>query len=317
MSAKIVAVCTSREKGMRKENVGEAKLVANWGMEGDAHAGKWHRQVSLLSDSSIEKMREIGKKKGLDLVPGDFAENLTTEGLELFELPVGTYLKAGEALLEVTQIGKSCHHGCEIFKQVGSCVMPKEGIFTRVLAGGIVKAGDAIEIWQGIPVGIITASDKGSKGEREDQSGQEIKTLVQEIQGTVIDYRVLPDDKETLSAAMIEMIDELGVGLLLTTGGTGFSPRDITPEATLSVIERAVPGLPEAMRRESFSISPRAMLSRAVAGIRGKCLIVNLPGSPKAVRECLQIILPNLPHALHILRGTEGECGTAERKGND
>lgn len=314
MSAKVVAVCISKEKGMRKENIGEAKLVAGWGMEGDAHAGKWHRQVSLLSTSSIEKMREIGKKKGLELVPGDFAENLTTEGLELFELPVGTYLKAGETLLEVTQIGKSCHHGCEIFKQVGSCVMPKEGIFTRVLAGGIVKAEDTIEIWQGIPVGIITASDKGFKGEREDQSGKEIENLVQDIQGTVIDYRILPDDKETLAQAMIEMIDEIGVGLLLTTGGTGFSQRDVTPEATLSVIERAVPGLPEAMRRESFAISPRAMLSRAVAGIRGKCLIVNLPGSPKAVRECLQIILPVLPHALDILRGTGGECGNQIKK---
>lgn len=309
MSGKIVAVCMSKEKGVRKESIGEAKLVAGWGMEGDAHAGKWHRQVSLLSASSIEKMREEGKKKGLDLVPGDFAENLTTEGLELFTLPVGTYLEIGEALLEVTQIGKSCHHGCEIFKQVGHCVMPKEGIFARVLVGGSVKPEDSIEFWQGIPVGIITASDKGSRGERVDKSAQEIETLVKDIQGRVIDYRILPDDQETLSQAMIEMIDELGVGLLLTTGGTGFSQRDVTPEATLSVIERAVPGLPEAMRRESFAITPRAMLSRAVAGIRGKCLIVNLPGSPKAVRECLQIILPLLPHALNILRGTDGECG--------
>jgi len=313
MSAKIVAVCASKEKGVRKENIGEVKLVAGWGMEGDAHAGKWHRQVSLLSVSSIEKMRGIGKEKGIDLAPGDFAENLTTEGIELFELPIGTYLQAGEVLLEVTQIGKSCHHGCEIFKQVGHCVMPKEGIFTRVLVGGSVRAEDRIEIWQGITVGIITASDKGAKGEREDQSGQEIKNLVQNIQGTVIDYRVLPDDKETLAQAMIEMIDELGVGLLLTTGGTGFSPRDVTPEATLSVIERAVPGLPEAMRRESFLISPRAMLSRAVAGIRGKCLIVNLPGSPEAVQECLQIILPMIPHALNILRGTDGECGASTK----
>lgn len=314
MSAKIVAVCISKEKGMRKESISEAKLIPNWGMEGDAHAGKWHRQISLLSLKSIEKMREMGKKKGLDLVPGDFAENITTEGLELFELPVGTYLKAGETLLEVTQIGKSCHHGCEIFKQIGQCVMPKEGIFTRVLVGGIIKAEDSIEIWTGIPVGIITASDKGARGEREDQSGKEIENLVQEIQGQVIAYQVLPDDKETLAQGMIEMVDELGIGLLLTTGGTGFSPRDITPEATLSVIERVVPGLPEAMRRESFPISPRAMLSRAVAGIRGKCLIVNLPGSPKAVRECLQVILPTLPHALGILRGTAGECAQPLKK---
>lgn len=314
MSGKVVAVCISEKKGMRKVSIGEANLIPNWGMEGDAHGGKWHRQISLLSASSIEKMKDIAKKKGIDLKPGDFAENLTIEGLDLFTLPVGTYLKAGKTLLEVTQIGKKCHYDCEIFQQVGQCVMPKEGIFTRVLVGGKIKEEDPIEIWSGIPVGIITASDKGAKGEREDQSGKEIKALVQKINGTVTDYRVLPDDQETLAKAMIEMIDELGVGLLLTTGGTGFSERDVTPEATLSVIERAVPGLPEAMRRESFAISPRAMLSRAVAGIRGKCLIVNLPGSPKAVRECLQIILPVLPHALEILRGTGGECGQETKK---
>lgn len=308
MPGKIVAVCISKKKGTRKESIGEAKLITNWGMDGDAHAGNWHRQISLLSSESIEKMRAIGKKRGLELMPGDFAENLTIEGLELFSLPIGTYLKIGDTLLEVTQIGKSCHHDCEIFKQIGQCVMPKEGIFARVLSGGMVKAGDSIEIWRGIPVGIITASDKGAKGEREDQSGKEIATLVTEIQGKVIDYRILPDEQEVLAQGMIEMIDKLGVGLLLTTGGTGFSPRDITPEATLQVIERAVPGLPEAMRRESSMISPRAMLSRGVAGIRGKCLIVNLPGSPKAVRECLQIILPVLPHALEILRGTTSEC---------
>jgi len=313
MSGKIVAVCSSKAKGVPKENIGKAKLVAGWGMEGDAHAGKWHRQVSLLSDKSIEKMRAMAREKGLDLRPGDFAENLTITGLELSSLPVGTYLKVGEALLEVTQIGKSCHHECEIFKKIGRCVMPQEGIFARVLVGATVRTEDAIEIWQGVPVGIITASDKGAKGEREDASGKEVEALIKNIQGTVIAYQVLPDDKEILAKAMIEMIDELGVGLLLTTGGTGFSPRDVTPEATLSVIERAVPGLPEAMRRESFVISPRAMLSRAVAGIRGRSLIVNLPGSPKAVRECMEVILPVLPHALGILRGTDGECARVKK----
>lgn len=314
MNGKIAAVCISREKGVRKENVGEANIRANWGIEGDAHAGKWHRQVSLLDIASIEKMREFGRQKGLDLIPGDFAENITTDGLALFALPVGTYLKAGEALLEVTQVGKECHRHCEIFKQVGRCVMPQEGVFARVLAGGTVKTGDSIEVWQGLPVGIITASDKGAAGEREDASAKEIEKLIVKIKGQVIDYRILPDEQEQLGEAMTEMADQLGVRLLLTTGGTGFSPRDVTPEATLRVIEKQVPGLPEAMRRESFRISPRAILSRAIAGIRGKCLIINLPGSPKAVRECLQVILPVLPHALEILHGTDNECGQAKEK---
>ncbi|AQS59678.1 MOSC domain-containing protein [Desulforamulus ferrireducens] len=140
---KIVAVCTSPKKGMRKKNVGEGLLVENHGIQGDAHVGDWHRQVSLLALESIEKMQ----KMGLDVKPGDFAENLTTEGIDLVSLPIGTKLKIGEqALGEVTQIGKECHTRCAIYYQAGDCVMPKEGIFIRVLAGGKVKVGDTIEI---------------------------------------------------------------------------------------------------------------------------------------------------------------------------
>jgi MOSC domain-containing protein YiiM len=142
MSAKIVAVCTSKAKGVKKQNVGQGQLVPNFGLEGDAHGGDWHRQVSLLAIESIEKIR----KQGLDVVPGDFAENLTTEGIELYSLPIGTRLKIGEALLEVTQIGKECHTRCNIYHTVGDCVMPKEGIFVRVLAPGPVAIGDAIEV---------------------------------------------------------------------------------------------------------------------------------------------------------------------------
>ncbi|SHK98273.1 MOSC domain-containing protein [Desulforamulus aeronauticus] len=140
---KIVAVCTSPKKGMRKKNVGEGTLVIEHGIQGDAHVGDWHRQVSLLALESIEKMQ----KMGLDVKPGDFAENLTTEGIDLVSLPVGTKLKIGEqALGEVTQIGKECHTRCAIYYQAGDCVMPKEGIFIRVLEGGQVKVGDSIEI---------------------------------------------------------------------------------------------------------------------------------------------------------------------------
>ncbi|MDI6813689.1 MAG: MOSC domain-containing protein [Desulfitobacteriaceae bacterium] len=141
--AKLVAVCTSERKGMRKKNVGEGILVPNFGLEGDAHGGDWHRQVSLLALESIQKMQKLG----LDVVPGDFAENLTTEGIDLVTLPIGTKLRIGATGLgEVTQIGKECHTKCAIYYQAGDCVMPKEGIFIRVLEGGPVAVGDAIEV---------------------------------------------------------------------------------------------------------------------------------------------------------------------------
>ncbi len=141
--AKLVAVCTSERKGMRKKNVGEGILVPNFGLEGDAHAGDWHRQVSLLALESIQKMQKLG----LDVVPGDFAENLTTEGIDLVTLPIGTKLRIGATGLgEVTQIGKECHTKCAIYYQAGDCVMPKEGIFIRVLEGGQVAVGDEIEV---------------------------------------------------------------------------------------------------------------------------------------------------------------------------
>lgn len=159
-----------------------------------------------------------------------------------------------------------------------------------------------------IKVGILTASDKGSAGQRIDESGKVIMNALERIDGVTADYAVVPDDRDTIGANLIRMADFVGVDLILTTGGTGFSPRDITPEATLSVIDREAPGIPEAMRLKSLQITPKAMLSRAVAGIRGKTLIINLPGSPKAVAECLEVILPVLPHAIEILRGDAGEC---------
>lgn len=147
MSATVVAVCTSPGKGERKKDVGRGELVVNSGLAGDGHAGDWHRQVSLLAEESIAKMRAAG----LDVGPGDFAENLTTRGIELCTLPLGTRLAVGaEALLEVTQIGKECHTRCAIFYQAGDCVMPKEGIFARVLRGGSVQRGDRIAV---VPAG--------------------------------------------------------------------------------------------------------------------------------------------------------------------
>jgi len=140
--AKVIAVCISDKKGEPKRNVGSARLIKDFGVEGDAHAGPWHRQVSLLAIESINKM--VGK--GLRVGIGDFAENLTTEGIDLVHLPIGTRLKVGEALLEITQIGKTCHTKCAIFQKAGDCIMPREGIFAKVLEGGMVSAGDSIEV---------------------------------------------------------------------------------------------------------------------------------------------------------------------------
>ncbi|MFC4075304.1 molybdopterin adenylyltransferase [Salinithrix halophila] len=156
-------------------------------------------------------------------------------------------------------------------------------------------------------VGILTASDKGYRGEREDRSGREIATLVTRIGGERIVHEVIPDEWAVIRRTLIRMCDQEQVDLILTTGGTGFAPRDVTPEATRSVIEREVPGIPEAMRLASLEKTKFAVLSRSVAGIRGSTLIINLPGSPKAVRECLEAILDVLPHALEILTERFGD----------
>lgn len=161
-------------------------------------------------------------------------------------------------------------------------------------------------------IAILTISDKGALGEREDLSGPVIAEEVTEIGGEVVVRDILPDERDQISERLRYYADELGVELVLTTGGTGFSPRDWTPEATLDVADRQAPGLAEAMRQESLKITPRAMLSRAVAVIRGCTLIVNLPGSPKAVRENLQTIKPSLPHAIEILTGAGGECAVPD-----
>ena len=159
-------------------------------------------------------------------------------------------------------------------------------------------------------VGIITSSDKGSRGEREDKGGPKIKEIVGQFSDDyeVADYIMLPDERDQLSAAMIKMADEEGIDLIITTGGTGFSKRDVTPEATMDVVERRTPGISEAMRSISLEITMRAMLSRAESGIRGDTLIVNLPGSPKAIEEVLGPILPSLKHGLDILQGKDAEC---------
>ncbi|MGI5901786.1 MAG: MogA/MoaB family molybdenum cofactor biosynthesis protein [Desulfitobacteriia bacterium] len=161
-----------------------------------------------------------------------------------------------------------------------------------------------------IKVGVLTASDKGSRGEREDLSGQVIRELVEELGWEVKIHEIVADEQKLIEEKLIRYADEMRLDVVFTTGGTGFSPRDVTPEATMAVVERLTPGFPEAMRWESLKVTPRAMLSRATAGIRGKTIIINLPGSPKGVRECLNVVLTSLEHGLDILQGRAGECAS-------
>ena len=309
MTGDVLAVCTSERRGIQKTNVESAVLVKNHGIEGDAHAGSWHRQVSLISADRIEEFR----KKGAVVEYGAFGENLVVEGIDFRTLPVGTWLGCGDVLLEMTQIGKECHTHCAIYHQVGDCIMPREGVFARVLKGGTIRVGDRMAIvprtekmpWQ---AAVITLSDKGARGEREDVSGPAIAKRLEESGYEVIEQFLISDDPELLKHHLIRLCDQRKPDLILTTGGTGFTARDRTPEATLAVSERNAPGIAEAIRAASMKITKHAMLSRAVSVIRGKTLIINLPGSPKACMESMDVFLDAIPHAMDLLRGEAQDC---------
>ena len=305
---KIRAVCISREKGTPKENVGSVMLVEGFGLEGDAHGGNWHRQVSLLSGDKIDEFR-----KKIWVEYGAFGENLVVDGLDFRNLPVGSRFGTGDAVLEMTQIGKECHSDCIIRQKTGDCIMPREGVFARVLKGGKVSVGDELVLLPPeenppLRAAVITLSDKGSRGEREDLSGPLIVEMLTEAGYRVEETLLLPDGIQPLKNQLIRLADGRQMDLILTTGGTGFAPTDVTPEATMAVADRNAPGIAEAMRAYSLSITPRAMLSRAASVLRGRTLIVNLPGSPKAVKEHLEYILPSLEHGILLAGGRDGEC---------
>lgn len=309
---KILGICISEKRGTEKHEIQEANLVKDWGIEGDAHGGKWHRQVSLLSFEKIEAFRA----KGAEVDFGAFGENLIIEGYDLRTLPAGTRFQIGDAVLELTQIGKECHSHCQIYKRMGDCIMPREGVFTEVIEPGHIKAGDEIIM---IPprkdrpftAAVITLSDKGAAGEREDKSGPKIVEMIGEAGYDVKETLLLPDGRTALEKQLIRLADQRQINVIFTTGGTGFAERDVTPEATIAVCDRMANGIADAIRNYSMTITPRAMFSRAVSGIRKRTLIINLPGSPKAVQEALEFLLPHLDHGIGILRGSEGECASA------
>ena len=241
---KILAICISEKKGTQKKPIESARLVEEWGIEGDAHVGKWHRQVSMLSFEKIEAFRE----KGADVDFGAFGENLVVEGFDLSKVPVGTKFQIGEAILELTQIGKECHSHCAIYKVMGDCIMPREGVFTRVLKGGEIKAGDEITMLplekdRPFTAAVITLSDKGAAGEREDKSGPLIQEMLMKEGYDVIETLLLPDGEQPLKHQLMRLADQRQVNVIFTTGGTGFAERDVTPEATQAVCDRMAMGL--------------------------------------------------------------------------
>ena len=316
MEGIVRAVCLSKARGTEKVNVGRGELQADWGLAGDAHAGHWHRQVSLLSADKIAAFNA----KGANVQPGAFGENLVVEGLDFRAMPVGTRLRCGQALLEITQIGKECHSHCAIFHRVGDCIMPREGVFAKVLESGPVAVGDTMTVEarpEPLPfqAAVITLSDRCAAGEREDKSGPAIVERLKQNGYEVIETLLLPDGRPALEKELRRLCDQRRPDLILTTGGTGFSPRDVTPEATLAVAERQAPGIAEAIRAASLRITPRAMLGRGVSVIRGRTLIINLPGSPKACNESMDVFLDQMPHALTLLRGAVTDCARDAKGG--
>ncbi|MGA2030739.1 MAG: molybdenum cofactor synthesis domain-containing protein [Thermoguttaceae bacterium] len=313
---RVEALCISPEKGTRKQVVPRAVFLAGAGIQDDAHAGAWHRQVSILAAEEIEQVRRRGLP---DLPFGAFAENVVLAGVALDCLGPGSQLRLGaDALLTITQIGKTCHKPCRIQRISGDCIMPRAGLFARVLNGGDVNVGDAAEVVlriarDTIQTVVLTMSDRCWRGEAIDTAGPAVAAqLRQSLKAHVYIVEVLPDEQRRIAGRLRHYCDGHSIDLVVTVGGTGWSPRDVTPEATREVVRRLTPGLDEAMRAASLAHTPRAMLSRGVSGIRGATLVINLPGSERAAVENLLAILPSLSHGLAKLRGDPADCGRPE-----
>jgi molybdenum cofactor synthesis domain-containing protein len=300
---RIVSVNISEKKGTIKEPV-DAIALNNLGIFGDAHAGKWHRQVSLLGVESLEKMKIPLSRK---VSYGEFAENITTEGFPLYDMKPLDRLICGDVVLEVTQIGKKCHGtGCAIFKETGDCVMPKEGIFCRVLHGGTLKAGDVLQyVPRVLKIHIITMSDRAADGVYEDKSGPLLKQLAISYfkangRNVAISNTIMPDEERPLTLLIKQCIQDK-IDIIFTTGGTGIGPRDITPDAIRPLLDKEITGIMELIRVKYGAEKPNALISRGIAGVAGQSLIYVLPGSPKAIKEYTDEIFKTIEHSLRML----------------
>ena len=307
MELEVLSVNISEKKGTVKESGPFIELYEK-GVRGDAHSGSWHRQVSLLGVESIEKFSKQNKKK---IRFGEFAENITTRATELHHLRPFDRLENRDVELEITQIGKKCHgDNCAIFREVGNCVMPMEGIFARVKKGGLLKPGHKFNyIPKVFKCKVITLSDRAFRDEYEDKSGPFVMNM---LEGFFKDKKypveilpeILPDEESMIVEALNNSVKD-GFDIIITTGGTGIAPRDVTPEAVRKVIDKEIPGIMELVRVKYGMEKPGALLSRSVAGTKNKTLIYALPGSPKAVKEYMDEILKTLMHLFRMLYGID------------
>ena len=307
ISIKILSVNISEQKGTIKTPVERIELDEK-GVKFDAHSGTWHRQVSMLGAESISKFE---KQAGRNIGFGEFAENITTEGFELYKTAPLDRFVSDNVILEVTQIGKSCHgDSCAIFREVGNCVMPKEGIFCRVIKNGMLKAGDLLNYEPKIfKAMIITLSDRASKGVYEDKSGPGAARLLKTFFDFnnwkfSIDKHIIADDPLELEKLLQSALDQ-DYDFIFTTGGTGIGPRDITVDTIKPVLDKEIPGIMEMIRLKYGADKPNALVSRAVAGVKGNTLIFTLPGSVKAVNEYLSEITRSLRHLVMMLHSID------------
>ena len=301
---RVVSLNISEEKGTVKKPV-ESVEVNEKGIVGDAHAGTWHRQVTLLAN---ERVKDFSSEIGREIQFGEFAENITTEGIDLTKVTLLDRFIIGTVELEVTQIGKKCHgDSCAIFREVGKCVMPHEGIFCRVIKPGKISKGARIDYFpKSLRVAVVTVSDRASRGEYEDLSGPEVRKAVgnyftDKPWKLLFHQAIVSDDRENLMHEL-KLVAQNGFDVVITTGGTGLGSRDNTPEAVRDLIDKEIPGIMEHIRVKYGAKIPNALISRSVAGTVGRSLIYALPGSVKAVREYMTEILPTLEHSIFMVK---------------
>lgn len=305
MSLRVESVNISERKGVVKKPVAKVDVDMS-GIPEDAHSGDWHRQISLLGRPSIQRFEQ---RLQHEIKAGDFGENLTVAGMDLNEVSVLDRFRIGGVELEVTQIGKTCHgDDCAIFREVGECVMPQEGLFARVLTPGSIEAGQEMEyLPRRFLVKIITVSDRASQGVYRDLSGPKVRKLVEaRYEGSrwhlATEYAVVPDDADLIRGAL-EEAREAEADVIITTGGTGIGPRDVTVDVVEGMADKIVPGIMDHIRLKYGAQKPNALLSRSVCAVMGSSIVYTLPGSVKAVEEYMREIFATLDHMILMLHG--------------